>query len=213
MGRPIKKIFIGERVGSAGGEGVLQVDTTAGNSSGYSDFDPLVIDAPTIPGGIQAVGHVLSAAGAIDSAVITEAGSGYTSVPAVTAPAGTQGTGTFTAVLTTDGQEVIQSTAFITGGSNNAADMEAQKGSTTYRCTTSDGTEDCTLVNNTPSAGAEMAIPATDSAGGTYFVVKLYNNTVRVDPANGNGAQFTLGDKVEWAKDGVAVLNVSVKIT
>ena len=91
--------------------------------------------------------------------------------------------------------------------------MIAQKGSSTYKCTTTDGTEDCTLINDTPTAGAEMAITATDSAGGTYFVTKLYNNTVRLDPANGTGVQFTVNDKVVWAQDGVAVIDYSVSIS
>ena len=89
----------------------------------------------------------------------------------------------------------------------------AQKGNDTYRVTTADGTGECSLVNDDPAAAGELAIIATDSAGGTYYVTKLYNNTVRVDPTNGTGAQFAVGDKVEWAKDGVAVANYSVSIT
>ena len=219
MGRPIKKRFIGERAGlSAGGEAVLQVDTTAGNSSGYTDLDPLVIDAPDLEGGVQAVGHVLSAAGAIDSAVITEQGSGYTSVPDVTAPAGTQGTGTFLAILTASGNKVILATAFLEGGSNLNADIVAQKGNIRFRVVTGDGTGECTLADGagvahgTPAAAGEMQIIATDFGGATYSVTKLYNNTVVLENIGGS-PEFADGTRVKWAKDGVAVVNDAVAIT
>lgn len=214
MGRPIKKIFIGERgAGSPGGNGVASV-TLGGtnNSSGYTDLDAVTIGAPDIVDGVQAVGHVLETAGVIDSVVITEPGSGYTSPPTVTADTGTQGTLTLTAVLETGGALVIQSTAYVTS-SNLSADMIAQKGDITYRVETSEGILECDLINDDPTAVGEMAIIATDSASGTYYVTKLYNNTVRLDPTNGTGSQFALGDKVEWAKDGVAVVNYSVSIS
>ncbi len=310
MGRPIKKIFIGERgAGSAGGEGVDSV-TLAGtnNSTGYTAADALTIAAPDIPDGIQSVGEVTvyadgallegvttltsptgtevdevatytlvsqksttgtgtgavftidKAGGQIDysdltitittigsgyvatddividgadlggttvtndltitvssfvtngtiaTAVLTVAGSGYTSIPTVTAPTGTVGTLTLTGVLTTDGAVVIASTAFISGGSNLVADIEAQKGTKTYRVTTTDGTEECTLVAATPSAGGEMAIIATDSAAGTYWVTKLMNRTVIV--TQNTGTEFADGAKVKWGD--TAILNNTVKIT
>ena len=112
MGRPIKKIFIGERSGAgAGGSGLASV-TISNGGTGYA-AGTLVISAPDLEGGVQAVGHILSAAGAIDSSVITTAGSGYTSPPTVTAPTGTIGTGTLTAVLTVSATKVILATAFI----------------------------------------------------------------------------------------------------
>jgi len=213
MGRPIKKIFIGERgAGAPGGEGVASVTVVAGDSSGFTDLDPLTIGVPDLVGGVQAVGHVLSAGGAIDSVVMTVVGSGYTSAPTVTAvTGGTQGTATLTAVLTTTGAAVIAATAYI-ATTNESADMIAQKGDTTYRVeTATDGVGECSLFNDTPVAIGQMAIIATDSAGGTYYVTKLYNNTVRLDPTNGTGVQFTLGSKVAWAD--VAVVDYSVKIT
>ena len=214
MGRPIKKLWIGERAGfEGGGEGVASVTVVTGSSSGYTDQDALTIGAPDLPGGVQAAGVINSAAGAIDSVTITEEGSGYTSPPTVTAPTGTIGTGTLTAVLTADGVQTIDATAYLLT-TNEACDIIAQKGDITYRIeTATDGIGECTLINDDPSAVGEMAIIATDSASGTYYVTKLYNNTVRVDATNGTGAQFALGDKVKWAKDGVAVLDVSVSIT
>lgn len=214
MGRPIKKIFIGERgAGTAGGEGVADV-TLGGvnNSTGYTTGDALTIGAPDLVGGVQAVGTVTATAGEIDGVVISEAGTGYTSPPTVTADTGTQGTLTLTAVLTTGSAAVIASTAFVTT-SNLSADMIAQKGNTTYKVTTTEGTLDCILVASVPNAVGEMAIVATDSAGGTYYVMKLYNNTVYIVKGAGTGTQFADGERVKWARDGVAVLNESVKIT
>lgn len=212
MGRPIKKIFIGERgTGNAGGEGVESV-TVGGvnNSTGYTDLDALTITAPDLVGGIQAVAHVLETAGQIDSVVVTVQGTGYTSVPTVTAPTGTLGTTTLTAVLTTTGAAVIAASAFVTA-TDLTADITAQKGSTTYKVTTSEGTLDCTLVAATPAAVGEMAIIATDSSGKTYWVTKLYNNTVRVSQFGATGWEFADGTRVKWAD--TAVLNDSVKIT
>lgn len=211
MGRPIKKLFIGNRnVGGAGGEGVASV-TVGGtnNSTGYTDGDAVTFSAPDLPNGVAATGTVLETGGQIDSIVITSAGSGYTSAPTVTAGTGTIGTTTLTAVLTTGTQNVIQCTAFITGGSNLAGDIVAQKGTTSYKVTTADGTEECTLVAATPTAAGEMQITATDSAGGTYWVTKLTNRTVHV--AQNTGSQFAEGAQVKWAD--TAVINESVVIT
>ena len=212
MGRPIKKIHIGERgAGTAGGEGVASV-TLGGtnNSTGYTDLDALTIGLPNLVGGVQAVGHVLTDGDAITSTVITVEGSGYTSVPTVTADTGTIGTTTLTAVLTTGGAIVIAATAYVTAN-NLSADMKAQKGNTTYRVITTEGTLDCTLVQATPAAVGEMAIAASDISGGTYWVKKLYNNTVIVEQSGAGPWEFLTNAKVGWAD--TAVLNVSVKIT
>lgn len=210
MGRPIKKIFIGERVGNAGGEGVASVAVGGVNNSiGYTDGDALAITAPDIPGGVQATATINETAGVIDSITVTEEGSGYTSAPTVTAPTGTLGTTTLTAVLTATGANVIASTAYITA-SNENADMIAQKGTKTYRVTTSEGTGECTLVASTPNAVGEMAIAAVDSGAATYWVTKLMNRTVRISE-NSGGGEFAEGAIVQWAD--VAVLNTSVKIT
>ena len=149
--------------------------------------------------------------GTISGTTITEAGSGYTSAPTVTAATGTQGTLTLTGVLSTGSAAVIAAEAYVTT-TNESADMIAQKGSTTYRVeTATDGVGECSLVAATPSAAGEMAIEATDSAGGTYWVLKLYNNTVLLE--QNTGSQFANGTRVKWAKDGTPVLNDSVAIT
>lgn len=209
MGRPIKQIYIGNRnPGGVGGQGVASVTIGGTADVGIVDNDPLVISAPDLAGGVQAAGYVVSAGGDIDSVVITEAGSGYTSVPTVSVA--NQANRTLTAVLTTGGVAVIAATAYVTA-TNLAADIVSQRGDTIYRVTTSEGTLDCKLVAATPAAAGEMAIVATDSAAGTYWVTKLYNNTCVI--YQNTGTQFADGSRVKWAKDGVAVLNESVSIT
>ena len=214
MGRPIKKLFIGNRNSDGlGGEGLASV-TLGGtnNSTGYTTGDALTISAPDLPGGTQAVATVTATAGVIDGVVVSTAGTGYTSAPTITAGTGTQGTLTLTGVLSTSTTNAIAISAFIPvadGGTAAAAgDIEAQKGSKIYRVTTSEGTGECLLVTTVPGAG-EMRITATDSAGGTYFVKKLTNRTVVVLP--GTGSQFAEDAKVPWADS--ATLNVSVAIT
>ena len=114
-----------------------------------------------------------------------------------------------TRTLTTTTQNAIAVSAFVVGGSSAVAgDIQAQKGSKTYRVVTAQGTSECLLVTGAPAEG-QMRITATDSAGGTYYVKKLTNNTVVVLP--GTGTQFDEDDKVLWAD--TAVEDVSVSIT
>ena len=212
MGRPIKKLFIGNRNSDGlGGEGLASV-TLGGtnNSTGYTTGDALTISAPQLPGGTQAVATVTATAGVIDGVVVSTAGTGYTSAPTITADTGTQGTLTLTGVLTTSTTNAIAILAHIPGGSSAVAgDIVAQKGSKTYRVTTSEGTGECKLVAAAIPTEGQMNITATDSAGGTYYVKKLTNRTVVVLP--GTGSQFAEDAKVPWADS--ATLNVSVAIT
>ena len=212
MGRPIKKIFIGERgAGAAGGEGLASVTITNGGTT-YAD-GTLVISAPDLVGGVQAEGTYTQTAGVIDAYVITVAGSGYTSPPTVAPSDAGAGDAVLAGVLTTGTAAVIAATAYV-ATANESADIIAQKGTTAYRVeTATDGVGECSLVASVPNAVGEMAIVATDSAGGTYYVMKLYNNTVYIVKGAGTGTQFADGVRVEWAKDGTAVLNESVKIT
>jgi len=212
MGRPIKKLFIGNRNSDGlGGEGLASV-TLGGtnNSTGYTTGDALTISAPDLPGGTQAVATVTATAGVIDGVVVSTAGTGYTSAPTVSADTGTQGTLTLTGVLTTSTTNAIAISAYVPGGSSAVAgDIVAQKGSKTYRVTTAQGTGECVLVAAAIPTEGQMNITATDSAGGTYYVKKLTNRTVVVVPAT--GSQFAEDAKVKWADS--AVINESVAIT
>jgi len=212
MGRPIKKLFIGNRNSDGlGGEGLASV-TLGGtnNSTGYTTGDALTISAPDLPGGTQAVATVTATAGVIDGVVVSTAGTGYTSAPTITADTGTQGTLTLTGVLTTSTTNAIAISAYVPGGSSAVAgDIVAQKGSKTYRVTTAQGTGECVLVAAAIPTEGQMNITATDSAGGTYYVKKLTNRTVVLLRAT--GTEFETDAKVKWADS--AVLNTSVAIT
>jgi len=212
MGRPIKKLFIGNRNSTGiGGEGVASV-TLGGtnNSTGYTTGDAVTFSAPQLPGGTTATGTVVATAGVIDSITIVTAGSGYTSAPTVTAGTGTIGTLTLTAVLTTGTTNAIAILAYVPGGSSAVAgDINSQKGSKTYNVTTAQGTGECVLVASAIPTEGQMNITATDSAGGTYYVKKLTNRTVTLLP--GTGSQFAEDEQVAWGD--TAVLNTSVSIT
>ena len=183
--------------------------------SGYDLVDTLTVDGSLIGGTVTTNDLILDidtfvTNGTISGTTITTAGDGYTSVPTVSQTTGTQGTLSMTGVLTATNAAVIAATAYITN-SNDSADIKAQKGNTTYKVTTVDGTLDCTLVQATPAAVGEMAIVATDSGGVTYYVVKLTNNLVTLETFGAGSPEFADGVKVKWAD--TAVLNDSVKIT
>lgn len=211
MGRPIKKLFIGNRnTLGIGGEGLVSV-TLGGtnNSTGYTNVDALTISAPNLPGGVQAVATITETAGVIDGVIVVDGGSGYTSALTITAGTGTQGNLTLTGVLSTTTSNAIAILAFVTGGSSAViGDINSQKGSKIYNVTTAQGTSECLLVTSEPVEG-QLRITATDSAGGTYFVKKLTNRTAVVLP--GTGVQFAEDAKVAWAD--TAVENVSVALT
>ena len=216
MGRPIKKIFIGERGlgGTSGaGEGLASVTITDGGT-GYTVAvgTALVISAPDLDGGVQAVGTYDVVGGVITATAVTTAGSGYLSAPTVAPAVADTGNGdaVLDAVLTFTNDSVIAATAFVTA-TDLSADIKSQKGTTRYRVTTSEGTLDCTLVQAAPAAVGEMAIAATDSGTGEYWVVKLFNNTVILVQAGGSAWEFEDNAKVKWAT--TAVINDSVSIT
>ena len=97
--------------------------------------------------------------------------------------------------------------AFVTGGSNvTNGDIISQKGSKSFRVTTSHGTEKLTLSTATPTAG-KMRIKGTDSAGGTYFISKISGRTCTV--IQGTGTQFSSNTKVGWNLTS-AILNESI---
>lgn len=129
---------------------------------------------------------------------VTLAGSGYTSVPAVTMSAGT---GTLTAVLTSS-VNAISTSAFIpaaNGGSSAVAgDFVKQVNTRSYKVTTAQGTGICKLVAAAPTAG-QMTIAATDANGSTYYVTKLTARKATLTQNVVNGSfLFATGATVQW---------------
>jgi hypothetical protein len=239
MGRPLNKKFFGNRnigtTGTAdngiGGQGLASITIGSNNSEGYAANDPLIITAPQLPGGVQAVAKIATVDedGKILTIEVTEKGSGYTSAPTVTENVGgVQGTTTFTAVLTTDSgsagsstnqENAIVVTAFIPAANGGTealtGDIVKQTNDRRYKVKTSEGTGICQLVTDgVANAAGEVSIKATDSAGGNYLVAKLTARKVVLVPAalgGSAGTQFASGTSAKWTF-GSAVLNTTVTI-
>jgi hypothetical protein len=157
----------------------------------------------------------------VKSATINEKGSGYTGAETFTVTTYSATTGAApagTIVLTTDSGDIgsltnqenaIIPTAYITGGGNKVADIVSQKNARRFKVKTSDGTEVCSLVARTPNAAGEMAIVATDSAGGTYWVTKLTGRKALL--VRNTGTQFADNSMAQWVFSG-PVANVSVSL-
>lgn len=109
------------------------------------------------------------------------------------------------------GSTQIQFTGFVTGGSANTGYASAQKGDTTFKITTSDGTEDLALtaVASGSLTAGQCQLTATDSAGGTYYVSKITSRYVTLVP--NDGTQWTSGQRALWVASG-PVLDTSVSI-
>ena len=220
MGRPLnKKYFANTNYTNegVGGEGVASVTVVTGDSTGYLSTDAVAFTAPQIAGGQTATGTIqVDGAGAVTGILVTDSGSGYTSAPTVTITTGTgtQTTLTLTAVLTTGAsarQNGIVCQAITSGATNRTSgnDILKQVSSKRFKVRTQDGIAVCKLKDGTPTVAGEMAIVATDSASGTYFVTKITAH--RATLTAGTGTQFATGKQVPWTF-GNATLDVSVKI-
>lgn len=110
------------------------------------------------------------------------------------------------------GSTQIQFIGFVEGGSANNGYATAQKGSTTFKITTSDGTGD--LILNAVASGSlsagECQLTATDSDGGTYYVSKVTSRYVTLVP--NDGVQFSSGQRALWVASGSEVSGTSVSI-
>jgi hypothetical protein len=203
MGRPVKSVFFGNRnPDGTGGEGVASVALGGTNdSTGYTTGEAVVFSAPQITGGATATGTlVANALGFLTSVTVTSAGSGYTSAPTVAAPTGTLGNLTLTASLTSSTANAISITAYLTtadgGSSAVASDITKQTGSKRYRVANAQGTGVVSLVDNGSPTAGQGYIGATDSAGGTYYVKKLYGDTAFLTP--NTGTEFAANTRVQW---------------
>lgn len=217
MGRPLnKKLFANTNFSNqgVGGEGVVSV-TLGGEFSGFAvGTTTVTFSAPQIAGGVTATGTATIVEGEVTAIVVTNSGSGYTAVPTVTiadSDAGAEVTGTATAVLTTSRQNGIVCQAITVGSTNRVSgnDIVKQVASRRFKVRTQDGTADCTLKASVPTVAGEMAIVATDSANGTYFVTKI--TARRATITRGTGTQFDTGAQAPWTF-GTAVQGVSIKI-
>ena len=234
MGRPLHKKYFGNTITpfnnyaqggntGVGGEGVASVTIGTPVSATFTTATA-TFSAPQISGGITATGTVtLDGDGDIVSVDMTNAGSGYTSVPTITVSGAgnidvvlTSGSGTVTVALTSGAsarQNAIKFEAQITGGTEvTTGDIIKQVGNHRFRVRTSDGTETCKLVASANLGVNEMSITATDSATNTYFVTKITARRVQLTQiAGGSNYVYATGESAPWKFDAAAGIYVQIE--
>lgn len=144
--------------------------------------------------GGSGTGATLDASYGVSNITVTERGSGYISVAdaAITfSPAGAAAT----PVLTSDQANAILVNAMV-DSSVKVADAVKQISTKRYRVETYEGMGVCQLVSHTPTVSGEMTINATDSAGGTYWVMKVTSNHALL--IQNTGTQFADHTLVKW---------------
>mgnify|MGYP001364680045 FL=1 len=112
--------------------------------------------------------------------------------------------------LSSKSGEQITMQAYVTGGSANVTTTIIQKGTHRFRCTTSDGTETCTLtaVASGSLAAGQCQLTATDSDTNTYFVSRIGPNWIEIG-ALGTGSQVAVGDRVQWVDDQTSAVAIN----
>ena len=191
--------------------GVLTTITASSKGTGYVVGDTIVIDGALI-GGVTTTNDItltvvgaVAAAGTITGITITEGGSGYTTVPAVTLSTGTQGTLTVTAAFAADTgavgsatneENAILMTAYLTGGSAVTVDIQKQVSTNRYRVTDGTRTGTVKLKSSVATAAGEGSVRLVDSVGGTYFATKITARKATV--TRGTGTEFATGAAVKW---------------
>ncbi len=201
MGRPVKSVYFGNRnSGGVGGEGVLYANVYLAGNGYYTANVGVSFSAPQITGGTTAQGTVtLNGSGNVTAITVTVPGTGYTSAPVMTITgANASGAlGNVTLYGTGVTANAISMTAYITGGASAvASDIVKQTGSKRYRVANAQGTGVVALVDNGSPTAGQGYITATDSAGGTYYVYKLYGETAYLTPDT--GTQFAANTHVPW---------------
>lgn len=218
MGRPIKPKYIGKyNAGDDAGANLASVAMTAGGSGYYAANVTVVFSAPTEASGTQATGTAIISANAaqvITGVTITNAGSGYAGTATVTFGGPNTSPAFGTVTLKSEVNPSIKCYANIAGNGSTTTqlgDILRQKSGHRYLVQTSQGTSVCSLAAAANSAlistttDGKMNIAAFDSAGGTYWVKKLWDRTVTLVPVT--GTQYAANVKVAWTL-GAATLNV-----
>lgn len=208
---------------TAVGSGQGEVQTIVPVNRGSFTTVPTVASTYQIVGGDG--GNQATVKYRVKSITTVEKGSGYVTAPTLswtTADTDTGGTavGAPTVALTTDSgavgsstnqENAILITAFVTGGSSAVAgDIVKQSGSRRYKVKTAQGTSTVKLVAGAPAAG-EATVTATDSSGKTYYVTKVTAHKALLTQYGTAGHEFADGSSVKWTF-GSAVADSSVKI-
>jgi len=192
--------------------GMKVVTTGSGGSLTAGTYYIIAVNGSTEIVLSSSVGGSAAVVTSASSLTITTVVSGNT---AITFGSGVAvATMTFAAQVTTGytgNYAAIQAQSLITTGGvvRQDTDIIKQENTQRFRVESSDGVFYAKLVNTFPTVGGTMAINATDSAGGTYWVTKITNRRCRV--TRNTGTQFTDGSTVNWTF-GAPTANVSVKI-
>ena len=204
---------------------VTSVNLTGGNRGEFrrGDFDGTgvtthqVLQAPNAGTDLQ-----ITVTYRVKRVEVTEPGSGYTSAPTLTWAGHTftgQTAPTLNTVVmltdtgnvgaTTNQENAIRMTAFLTGGSAGEVDIIRQVSTNRYKVTDGTRTGIVALTATEADAAGEGSILATDSASGTYYVTKLTAHKATL--TRGTGTQFATGQAVQWTF-GTATEGSTVKI-
>lgn len=119
-----------------------------------------------------------------------------------------------TAALTTTNANGISISANVFGAGAVTGDIVKQEASRRYLVRTAAGVGQCALVASSTPAAGEMTMTAVDSAGGTYYVLKITARRALIVKGDRTGTEFTTGAdgiSVPWSLD-AAILNERVQI-
>jgi len=188
-------------IGGTGGDDALTFDFTGGSRGTFT----------TLPTGAQATtsngagaGLTVTLAFRAKVVVITEAGSGYTAAPTPTFTQSVTATSVNMLVdsgnvgATTNQENAIQMTAFLTGGSAVAVDIIKQVSGRRYKVTDGTRTGVVALTSTLADAAGEGSVAVLDSAGGEYFATKITAHKVTLTQAGGSGHLYTTGQSAPW---------------
>ena len=198
-------------IGGTGGDDVLTVNFT-GTGASRGSFTSLSAGAQATTTDDGGTGCTLTITYRVKSITITEPGSGYTdAADAEVTFAGGSAAGT--AVLATDSgavgsttnqENAINMTAFLTGGSSGNVDIKKQVSGNRYKVTDGTRTGIVKLKASAVSAAGEATIVATDATGCTYYVTKLTAHKATLTRFGGGSYEFATGQAVPWTMNGTS---------
>jgi hypothetical protein len=224
MGRPIKKSYFKNKDNTPFPGSSVSTLTFSNTGAGYFAANvAITLSAPQLPASVQATisNIALNGNGAITTYTIN-GGQGYTSAPLVTITGAntTPAVATSTITTTVGGSTKIAISAWIPtingGVSAKVAEIFKQESSRRYRVITTDGTGPVRLTApaylgwNAGITAGFATIAATDSVGGTYYIVKLTQQRAIV--VQNSGTQIESGTAVKWALTGSAVAATSTSL-
>jgi hypothetical protein len=209
------------------GNKVTAVNLTGGNRGEFrrGDFDGTgitshqVLQAPNAGTDLQ-----ITVTYRVKSITVTEAGSGYVSAPSLswgghtftgqTSPSlnvVTMLTDTGNVGATTNQENAIRMTAYLTGGS--AVDVDILKQVSTNRYKVTDGTRTgiVQLQDSLADAAGEGSVLATDAAGNTYYATKITAHKATLTRvAGGADYVYATGQAAPWKFDAAAGVYVQL---